>query len=55
MGTGLDRQTLALCISMVEDGTNPLALATVVRELRREAEARSSKTRVSDDVEGRTD
>lgn len=77
LGTGLDRQTLALCVSMVEDGANPSALAvrvfstlkqranpstgrspinascvtsfqTVVRELRKEAEARSAKTRPTD-------
>ncbi|CAH7688231.1 expressed protein [Phakopsora pachyrhizi] len=27
LGTGIDRQTLALCIGMIEEGTNPIALA----------------------------
>ncbi|KAG0144058.1 hypothetical protein CROQUDRAFT_47835 [Cronartium quercuum f. sp. fusiforme G11] len=55
LGTGLDRQTLALCVSMVEDGANPLALASVVQELRMEAEARSSKARPVESVQRVTD
>ncbi|KAI8824386.1 mitotic-spindle organizing gamma-tubulin ring associated-domain-containing protein [Fimicolochytrium jonesii] len=35
--TGLDRETLALCVSLCESGVNPEALAAVVRELRAEA------------------
>ncbi|KFX90100.1 hypothetical protein O988_08337 [Pseudogymnoascus sp. VKM F-3808] len=38
LNTNLDRHTLSLCISMVENGVNPEALATVIKELRREAE-----------------
>ncbi|KAK3387643.1 mitotic-spindle organizing protein 1 [Podospora didyma] len=30
----LDRRTLSICISMIENGVNPEALATVVKELR---------------------
>ncbi|KAI0484268.1 mitotic-spindle organizing gamma-tubulin ring associated-domain-containing protein [Xylariaceae sp. FL0804] len=34
----LDRRTLSVCISMVENGVNPEALANVVQYLRREAQ-----------------
>ncbi|KAL6855376.1 hypothetical protein ACO1O0_006517 [Amphichorda felina] len=34
----LDRRTLSICISMVERGVNPEALAQVVKELRHEAQ-----------------
>ncbi|MBW0464835.1 hypothetical protein O181_004550 [Austropuccinia psidii MF-1] len=44
LGTELDRQTLALCVGMIEEGTNPLALAEVVRELRQEAKQRAKST-----------
>ncbi|KAH8899528.1 hypothetical protein GQ53DRAFT_836554 [Thozetella sp. PMI_491] len=33
----LDRRTLSICISMIENGVNPEALASVVKELRKEA------------------
>ncbi|CAD6499480.1 BgTH12-03594 [Blumeria graminis f. sp. triticale] len=32
----LDRQTLSICISLIENGVNPEALASVVKELRRD-------------------
>jgi len=38
LNTGLDRHTLSVCVSMIENGTNPEALATVVKELRKEGE-----------------
>ncbi|KAI9738488.1 MAG: hypothetical protein M1818_005385 [Claussenomyces sp. TS43310] len=38
LNTHLDRQTLSLCVSMIENGVNPEALATVVKELRKESE-----------------
>ncbi|KAH9440618.1 hypothetical protein MJO28_002344 [Puccinia striiformis f. sp. tritici] len=41
LGTGLDQQTLALCVGMIEEGTNPLALAQVVQELRQEVKGKS--------------
>ncbi|KNZ55497.1 hypothetical protein VP01_2660g1 [Puccinia sorghi] len=44
LGTGLDQQTLALCIGMIEEGTNPLALAQVVQELRQEAKGKNKTT-----------
>ncbi|KAG8757904.1 hypothetical protein FRC14_001202 [Serendipita sp. 396] len=36
LNTQLDRETLATCVSMIEAGVNPEALATVIKELRRE-------------------
>ncbi|KAJ3159935.1 hypothetical protein HDU86_001199 [Geranomyces michiganensis] len=39
LNTGLDRETLALCVSLCESGVNPEALAVVIRELRNEANA----------------
>lgn len=37
LDTGLDRKTLALLLELIESGANPEALASVVKELRREA------------------
>ncbi|KAJ9131054.1 hypothetical protein NKR19_g9650 [Coniochaeta hoffmannii] len=34
----LDRRTVSICISLIENGINPEALATVVKELRAEAQ-----------------
>ncbi|KAF8863506.1 hypothetical protein BDZ45DRAFT_569187, partial [Acephala macrosclerotiorum] len=38
LNADLDRQTLSICISLIENGVNPEALATVIRELRKDAE-----------------
>ncbi|TVY48365.1 Mitotic-spindle organizing protein [Lachnellula occidentalis] len=38
LNADLDRQTLSICISLIENGVNPEALASVVKELRKEAE-----------------
>lgn len=35
--TGLDKETIAILLELLDAGINPEALATVVRELRREA------------------
>ncbi len=35
----LDKQTLSILVSLVENGVNPEALAQVVKELRRESSA----------------
>jgi mitotic-spindle organizing protein 1 len=35
--TGLDRETLSILVDLTESGVNPEALATVVKELRRES------------------
>ena len=37
--TGLDSETLAICIKLCENGVNPEALAMVIQELRRESAA----------------
>ncbi len=39
LNTGLDADSLALCVRLCERGAHPEALATVIRELRRESEA----------------
>ena len=39
LDTGMDRETLSICVSLCEAGVNPEALATVVRELKREGAA----------------
>ncbi|KZF25515.1 hypothetical protein L228DRAFT_280750 [Xylona heveae TC161] len=39
LDTKLDRTTLSLCVSLIENGVNPEALANVVKELRREGDA----------------
>jgi len=38
LNTHLDRRTLSLCISLIENGVNPEALATVIKELRKEGD-----------------
>ncbi|KAL1914895.1 uncharacterized protein VTP21DRAFT_7811 [Calcarisporiella thermophila] len=37
--TGLDRESLSLCVSLIERGANPDALVAVIKELRRECSA----------------
>ncbi|KAI1796679.1 mitotic-spindle organizing gamma-tubulin ring associated-domain-containing protein [Ganoderma leucocontextum] len=39
LNTGLDKETLATCVSLIESGVNPEALAAVIQELRRESVA----------------
>lgn len=39
LNTGLDAETLAICVRLCEQGANPEALATIIRELRRESSA----------------
>lgn len=36
--TGLDPETLTICVRLCEAGVNPESLATVIRELTREVE-----------------
>ncbi|RVD81196.1 uncharacterized protein DFL_009070 [Arthrobotrys flagrans] len=38
LNTKLDRTTLSLCVSLIENGVNPEALAAVIKELRKESE-----------------
>jgi len=35
LNTGLDADTLAICVRLCENGVNPEALAMVIQELRR--------------------
>ncbi|WVR07048.1 mitotic-spindle organizing protein 1 [Kwoniella sp. DSM 27419] len=37
--TGLDKNTLSICVGMIEQGANPDTLAAVIKELRRENES----------------
>ncbi|KAH8425728.1 mitotic-spindle organizing protein 1 [Aspergillus melleus] len=39
LNTHLDRTELSLCVSLIENGVNPDALATVIKDLRKEATA----------------
>lgn len=39
LNTGLDEETLRVCVQLIEAGVNPEALATVVQELVRESRA----------------
>jgi hypothetical protein len=39
LNTGLDKESLTLLVSLCENGVNPEALASVVKELRREGAA----------------
>uniref|UniRef100_T1IH26 Mitotic-spindle organizing protein 1 n=1 Tax=Strigamia maritima TaxID=126957 RepID=T1IH26_STRMM len=36
LNTGLDAETLSICVRLCENGVNPEALATVIKELRKE-------------------
>jgi len=38
LNSDLDRQALSICISLIENGVNPEALASVIRELKKDAE-----------------
>ncbi|KAK6973771.1 mitotic-spindle organizing protein 1 [Biomphalaria glabrata] len=37
LNTGLDEETLVVCLRLCENGINPEALSEVIRELRRES------------------
>ena len=39
LNTGLDDESLKICLKLLEAGVNPEALATVVTELRKESSA----------------
>jgi len=45
LNTHLDRTTLSLCVSLIENGVSPEGLASVIRELRKEGD------RVRDQIE----
>ena len=45
---GVDRETVAVCISLLENGADPESLAVVVKELKREAKRlRESRERAT--------
>jgi mitotic-spindle organizing protein 1 len=48
LNTGLDKESLALCVSLCESGVNPEALAAVIKEMRRES--RSSQAQVTSEL-----
>ncbi|KAL8795663.1 MAG: hypothetical protein Q9195_001901 [Heterodermia aff. obscurata] len=37
LNTHLDRQSVSLCVSLVENGVHPDAVATIIKQLRQEA------------------
>lgn len=37
LGAGLDKQSLGICVSLLESGVNPEALACIMKELKKEA------------------
>jgi mitotic-spindle organizing protein 1 len=37
LNTGLDRETLGICMQLLEEGANPEALAALIAELNKEA------------------
>ena len=37
LNTGLDSESLSICVKLIEAGVNPEALAMVVKELQRES------------------
>ncbi|XP_072266642.1 mitotic-spindle organizing protein 1 [Pyxicephalus adspersus] len=39
LNTGLDMETLSICVRLCEQGINPEALSSVIKELRRATEA----------------
>lgn len=44
LNTGLDRDAVALCISLCERGANPEALATVIKDLQERQAAHKQNT-----------
>ncbi|KAF8418519.1 mitotic-spindle organizing gamma-tubulin ring associated-domain-containing protein [Tirmania nivea] len=47
LNTQLDRTTLPLCVHLIENGVNPEALASMIKELRRESEELKASTRAA--------
>ncbi|KAL3448828.1 mitotic-spindle organizing gamma-tubulin ring associated-domain-containing protein [Aspergillus insuetus] len=50
LNTNLDRTELSLCVSLIENGVNPDALANVIKDLRKEA-AITSRTLPNESLE----
>ncbi|KAM0722892.1 hypothetical protein Q7P37_001090 [Cladosporium fusiforme] len=43
LNTDLDRQSLSYCVSLIENGVNPEALAKVIKELRAQQEKQEAR------------
>lgn len=39
LNTGLDSESLALCVRLCENGAHPQALATIIKEIKKQAQA----------------
>ncbi|KOC68413.1 Mitotic-spindle organizing protein 1 [Habropoda laboriosa] len=50
LNTNLDPTTLSICIRLCENGVNPYALATVVKELQREVRAMDSSNQLDSPI-----
>eukprot|EP00794_Sanderia_malayensis_P017026 gene17026-18740_t len=44
LNTGLDSESLSICVKLIESGVNPEALAVVIKELQRESAALQAAT-----------
>ncbi|ELK11009.1 hypothetical protein PAL_GLEAN10020354 [Pteropus alecto] len=44
LNTGLDMETLSICVRLCEQGINPEALSSVIKELRKATEALKAKS-----------
>lgn len=47
LNTGLDRETLAILMALIQKGVNPEALAAVVKDLRKDAASASTQSAVA--------
>jgi mitotic-spindle organizing protein 1 len=47
MNCGLDKETLVILVSLIENGVNPDALANVVKQLRRESKAMNASLKAN--------
>ena len=52
LNTGLDKESLSLCVRLCEAGANPEALATVIRELKKQAAAYNNDQENSNQEDG---
>lgn len=54
LNTGLDRETLAILMALIQKGVNPEALAAVVKDLRKDAASASTQSAVAATTTERT-
>ena len=50
LNTGLDEETLQICVQLLEAGVNPEALAAVVKELRKETANLRVQKKISNEM-----